>query len=45
MGVVSKIRSGKSDTSGKPSAPHIPSAKEAQAGAPRGTAKAGTGGK
>lgn len=41
MGVPKKIRIGASDTSGKPSKPHIPTAKEAQAGAKKGGGKAG----
>lgn len=35
-GAVAKIRRGAADSKGKPSKPHIPSAKEAQSSAPRG---------
>lgn len=41
MGVVSKIRTGKASSDGKPSKPHIPTAKEAQASAKRGSGQAG----
>lgn len=41
MGIVQKIRTGKADSSGKPSKPHIPSAKEVQSGAPKGKGVAG----
>jgi len=36
MGIPAKVRTGESSTKGAPKSPSIPSAKEAQSGAPRG---------
>lgn len=41
MGIASKERTGKADSSGKPTKPSMPSAKEAQASAPKGSGQAG----
>lgn len=44
MGVVQDMRTGKATPTGKPSKPHVPSAKEAQSSAPRGKGKPGVSG-
>lgn len=41
MGVVKKERIGAADSKGKPTKPSMPSAKEAQASAPKGSGTAG----